>query len=83
MQPPFPPTPEINKHKTRLCILAVVHLVLAMGVIIEANMGIQSICTVICLVCASMSYNYCCLLIYIVYTLFDWISVVDPVGLYI
>ena len=43
----------------------------------------MSLCNVLFLFCATMNFNYCCLLMYIIYMLFDIVSWIDPVGLYI
>ena len=85
MKPMFPPNAECLKHKSRIQIIGFIHLFLAMGLLITsgASMGFSSLLTVMCLFCATMNMNYCCLLIYIVYTLFDFIQIVDPVGLWI
>ena len=83
MQPMFPPNAAALKHKANLQIVAIVHLCLAVLLLIMsgANMGFSSLLTVMCLFCATLNLNYCCLLIYIVYTLFDWLQNIDPVGL--
>ena len=84
MQPMFPPTDAVKMHKTRLQILAFIHLALFITMMAMGGpMNFSTICTIMCLFCATMNYNYCCVLIYIVYTLFDAITMVDPVGAYI
>ena len=85
MEPMFPPTPEASKHRGYLQIVAVLQLLISLGLIISSGgvFGMSSICTCICLFCATMNYNYCCLLIYIIYTLFDFLQNVDPIGLYL
>ena len=84
MQPMFPPTDAVKQHKGRLQLLAIVHLVLVLTLLImtSGNYGLTSLCTILCLFCATMNFNYCCVLIYIVYTLLDVITLLDPVGLY-
>ena len=62
--------------------MAIVHLILALGLMIISSMklGTTSICTVLALFCATMNLNYCCVLIYIVYTMFDLLTNIDPIG---
>ena len=85
MRPMFPPTPVAMKHRNVMLIVAFIHLFLNIAVMIVggAQFGFTSLLTVMCLFCATMNYNFCCVLIYIVYTGFDWIGNIDPVGLYV
>ena len=46
-------------------------------------MGLSQLMNVMILFCASMSYNYCCLIFYIIYSIFDFIQMIDPLGLFI
>ena len=66
-------------------MVAIIHLLLSITLLIASSGGggLTSIITVMCLFCATSSFNYCCVLIYIIYTGFDWLQNIDPVGLYI
>ena len=61
-----------------------IHVFLGISVLIMTGggFGFGTLMTVIALFCASMNLNYCCVLIYIVYTMFDFLQLLDPVGLY-
>ena len=69
MEPQFPPTDEAKMHKSRLQIVGLIHLAFIITCLFAGIGGFMEIIIVIFLFCGSMSYNYCCLLFYIVYTL--------------
>ena len=83
-QPRFPPTPEAKQHKTKLQMVGLVHLMLIITLLFMSGGGggFQNLITVACLFCATLNYNYCCLLIYIIYTLIDLFTNINPVGLF-
>ena len=85
LKPQFPPTAAAEEQKKKLQIVGIIQLCLAIALLIlsGAQMGMMQLITVMCLFCATMNYNYCCLLFYIVYTGFDFLQNLDPLGLYV
>ena len=59
-----------------------VHLFLTLALLfMSAPNFFSELMTVMCLFCATLNYNYCCVLIYIVYTGYDWFTNIDLIGL--
>ena len=70
--------------KKRLQLVALVHLMLAFALIFTIpQRAFMSLILVTILYCATMSLNYCCLLVYMFFTMLDFLQNFDPVGLVI
>ena len=81
-QPVYPPNDKGRSHKNTLQMVALVHLFIALSLLfLGAQNFFTELLTVMCLFCATLNYNYCCVLIYIIYTGFDWFQNIEPVGL--
>ena len=80
-EPQFPPTAECKAHKSRIQVVGLIHLCLAIAMLFMGGSGFYQLITVMCLFCATMSFNYCCVLIYIIYTFIDFVVGIDPLGL--
>ena len=82
LEPMYPPTDAAKKHKTTLQMVGLAHLMLALTLLfLGTGGGLQQFITIMCLFCATLNYNYCCLLIYILYTMIDIFTNINPVGL--
>ena len=74
MEPQFPPTAACKAHKSKIQLVAIVQILLALPVIfMTGGNGIYSIVACMCLFCSTMSFNYCCVLIYIILTFMDFL----------
>ena len=82
MEPQFPPTDEARMHKGRLQLVGLVHLAFIIATLFANAGGFMELIIVMFLFCGAMSFNYCCLLFYIVYTLINLFQAVEPIGLY-
>ena len=81
LRPQFPPTAQATMHKSRLQLVGLCHIMLALAILFNNGPNsLQMIMTAAILFCASMSLNYCCLLIYILYTMVDFVTIIDPIG---
>ena len=81
LEPMYPPTDAARKHKTTLQMVGLAHLMLALTLLLMGGAGFQMFITVMCLFCATLNYNYCCVLIYILYTMIDIFTNINPIGL--
>ena len=82
MQPIVPPTPAGLKHKNRLFILMLVHLVLSiLDMFVNLYNGILNLVLTMILWCANSQMSHCQLIIYMVYCLYDFIVVLCDLGL--
>ena len=80
MEPQFPPTPKCKEIKTQLQIVGLIHFGLALTLLIMGSGGIMDVCLPLFLCCATCSYNYCCIVIYIFYAIFQFFFELEPVG---
>ena len=62
-------------------MVGLAHLMLALTLLLMGGAGFQMFITVMCLFCATLNYNYCCVLIYILYTMIDIFTNINPIGL--
>ena len=64
-------------------MIALIHCVLSIALLIASGgLGLTALLVCMCLFYATMNYNYCCVLIYIIYTFVDAIQGIEPIGLW-
>ncbi len=85
MQPVVPPTPVGLKHRFRLYVLCVVHLILSIILMFAFSLasGFYDLILVLILYCAAAQMHFCQLLMYIVFILNQLIFSICLLGLVI
>ena len=78
-EPPFPVNEKAKKMRTNLFIISLIHFTLALVLIFYGG-SFMAVMTPIMLCCGAQSYQYCCLMFYIFYAMFDVISNGSIVG---
>ena len=82
MQPVVPPTEAGLKHKQRLYILIIVHLILAITyMFVSITGGLFELITVLILWCATSQMQFCQLIIYMILCLNNLIGSLAGIGL--
>lgn len=82
MQPIVPPSPVGLKHKQRLYMVLIAHLVLSIGLMFVSPVnGIYELLSLLILWCAASQMHYCQIIMYIVLCCNKWISYFSSVGL--
>lgn len=84
MQPVVPPTPLGVKHRKRLYMIALVHLILSIiFMFINFIGGLYELMTVLILWCAASQMHFCTLIMYMVLCLNNLIAMIALIGLLI
>ena len=84
MQPIVPPSQEGLKHKSRLYVVILAHLILAILMLfIHGISGIHELINVLILWCATSQMHFCYLLFYIIMCMFGFVQNFAYIGLLI
>ena len=83
MQPRVPPSDRALAAKRPLSIIMWVHLGLAVTMLFSGAGGIQDLFLVLILWCAITQFHYCQLIIYMMFSMFQWVNLVCLLGLLI
>ena len=81
MQPVVPPNERALAAKRPLSIIMWVHLGLAVTMLFCGAGGIQDLFLVLILWCAITQFHYCQLIIYMMFTMFSWVTLISALGL--